>query len=89
MLPTVLDHLELPVPEHVHGRLMTVDTSKGHDVGYVRRLDRRLRVVFPRRFPAMRALVASLALVGARRPSAQAPPGDHARRARWRCSGCR
>jgi hypothetical protein len=64
VLPTVLDHLGLPIPEHVHGRVMTVDTSKDHDVGYVRRLDRRLRVVFPRRFPAMRSLIATLALAG-------------------------
>jgi hypothetical protein len=64
VLPTVLHHLNLKVPDHVHGRLITVVTSKGHDVGYVRRLDRRLRVVFPRRFPSMRALILTLALVG-------------------------
>jgi hypothetical protein len=63
VLPTVLGHLGLAAPEHVHGRPIRVDTSKDRDEGYVRRLDRRLRVVFPRRFPAMRALFATLALL--------------------------
>ena len=65
VLPTVLGHLGLAVPDGVTGRPITVETDKGHDVGYVRRLDRRLRVVFPRRFPALRALLVTLLLVGA------------------------
>ena len=78
LLPTVLGHLGVPLPRDVHGRPITVDGPR--DVAYVRRLDRRLRVVYPRRTPAMLWLVGTLALLGIaaaavprlRRPAARA-----------------
>ena len=62
LLPTVLGHLGVAVPDDVTGRPITV--AEGRDVAHVRRLERRLRVVFPRRFPALFACLAGLVAVG-------------------------
>ena len=73
VLPTVLTHLRLPVPRTVHGRPITV--VPGRDVAYVRALERRLRAVYPRRYPAaawvlgalLFAAIAGNAVLGRRR----------------------
>lgn len=62
VLPTVLEHLDLPVPDGVRGHAMFATGER--DVAYLRRLERRLRVVFPRRYPALLAVVVSVLLVG-------------------------
>lgn len=64
VLPTVLEHLRLPVPAGVRGRPMYVTAERGRDVAYLRKLERRLRVVFPRRFPALGTVGAVLLLIG-------------------------
>ena len=58
LLPTVLEHLGIASPNGVTGRSVTV--SPGRDIGHVRKLERRLRVVYPRRFPALFAVAAAL-----------------------------
>ena len=55
--PTVLEHLGLDVPAAVSGRSMAVTGER--DAGALRRLSRRLRVVYPRRIPALRAVAIS------------------------------
>ncbi len=55
VLPTVLDHLGLPVPSTVKGQPMTV--VPGRDAGALESLADRLRVVFPRRLPALWTLL--------------------------------
>lgn len=62
VLPTVLDHLELPIPDEVRGFPMFVTGER--DVDYLRALERRLRVVFPRRFPSLFAVAAAVLLIG-------------------------
>jgi hypothetical protein len=63
VLPTALEHLKLDVPEVVRGRPIFVTGDRGRDVAYLRKLERRLRVVFPRRFPALRGVAAVLLLI--------------------------
>jgi hypothetical protein len=60
ILPTVVEWLGRPVPEPVQGRPVTVTGDR--NVAALRRLERRLRVVYPRRFPTLTAT--ALALLG-------------------------
>jgi hypothetical protein len=55
LLPTVLEWLDVPIPDAVQGRAITVTGER--DVAALRRLERRLRVVYPRRFPALTTAV--------------------------------
>jgi hypothetical protein len=51
VLPTALAWLGRPIPGPVQGRAITATGER--DVAALRRLERRLRVVYPRRFPAL------------------------------------
>ena len=62
VLPTVLEHLALPVPDPVRGRAMFV-TYDRDDASYLRDFERRLRVVGPRRNPTLLAIVGAMVLV--------------------------
>jgi hypothetical protein len=64
VLPTVLGHLAIPVAPGVRGRPFEVSRARDRDVAYLRRLERRLRVVSPRRFAALRAVAAGVLLAG-------------------------
>jgi hypothetical protein len=59
LLPTALGRLGIAEPPHVQGRPMAVEGTR--DAAALRRIERRLRVVYPRRFPALAAVAASLA----------------------------
>ena len=61
-LPTVLTWLRLPVPSVVAGRPIVARGER--DVAALESLERRLRAVYPRRFPALFAVFASLLLTG-------------------------
>jgi hypothetical protein len=63
VLPTVLEHLELPVPEPVRGRAMFVTYDGDARGGYLRAFERRLRVVAPRRNPTLLSLAGAMLLV--------------------------
>jgi len=64
LLPTVLRRLGLPVPDAVKGRPIRSEGTR--DVSALRRFEARLRVVYPRRMPALRTLLlALLAIVAA------------------------
>lgn len=61
-LPTVLRWLGEPVPDEVKGQPIRVEGAR--DAGRLERLEDRLRVVGPRRFPALETVLAAwLALV--------------------------
>ena len=62
-LPTVFEWLRVPVPPVVAGRPIVARGER--DVQALASLERRLRAVYPRRFPALFAVFASLALAGA------------------------
>jgi hypothetical protein len=53
--PTVLGHLRLPVPDVIKGQPMT--SEPGRDAAALERLADRLRVVVPRRLPALWTLL--------------------------------
>ncbi len=55
--PTALKHLRLPVPETIKGQPMT--SQPGRDAAGLERLADRLRVVVPRRLPALWTLLVS------------------------------
>jgi hypothetical protein len=62
VLPTVLDWLHRPIPRVVKGQALRVEGPR--DAAGLQRLDERLRVVGPRRFPALETVLAGwLALV--------------------------
>jgi hypothetical protein len=62
LLPTILRWLRLPVPDEVKGQPLRIDGER--DVAALDRLEDRLRVVGPRRFPALETMLAAwLALV--------------------------
>ena len=61
-VPTVFGWLGVPVPETVAGRPIVAAGER--DVEALASLERRLRAVYPRRFPALFAVFASLALTG-------------------------
>lgn len=69
LLPTVLTWLGRDIPDGVQGRPITVTDDR--DAVALRRLERRLRVVYPRRFPALTwtviALLGAYLLLGAAR----------------------
>ncbi len=84
-LPTVLRWLGEPVPDEVKGQPIRVEGAR--DAGRLERLEDRLRVVGPRRFPALETVLAAwLALVlllgiladrrGVRAVAADRRPGD-------------
>lgn len=54
--PTILEHLGLQVPDEMTGQRMTVEGRP--DAQALRDLEDRLRVVGPRRFPALQTLLA-------------------------------
>lgn len=56
LAPTILRHLGLPVPGRMTGRPITLTGSP--DAEALRSLESRLRVVGPRRFPALQTLAA-------------------------------
>jgi hypothetical protein len=61
-LPTILRWLGEPVPDEVKGQRIRIEGSR--DAGRLERLEDRLRVVGPRRFPALETVLAAwLALV--------------------------
>jgi hypothetical protein len=57
--PTVLGWLGIAIPPAVNGRRIT--TAGARDVGAVRRMERRLRLVSPRRGPVLLAATAAVA----------------------------
>ena len=59
--PTVLEHLGLPVPSVVKGQPMT--SEPGRDAAALERLADRLRVVVPRRLPALWTLLTAWLVV--------------------------
>ena len=61
-LPTVLTWLRVPVPMVVAGRPIVARGER--DVEALASLERRLRAVYPRRFPALFAVFGSLAVTG-------------------------
>jgi hypothetical protein len=61
ILPTVLDHLGLPIPSVVRGQAIRVEP--GRDVDALRSVEQRLRVISARRMPALRTLVAAWLLL--------------------------
>jgi hypothetical protein len=81
VLPTVLEHLDLPVPDVVRGRPVFVTDGRGRDAAYLRRLERRLRVVAPRRNPTLLSILGAMLLV------ALAGVALRRRRAAWRLIG--
>ena len=81
VLPTVLEHLRLPVPGPVRGRAMFVTYDREDDAGYLRDFERRLRVVSPRRNPTLLAILGSMLLV------ALAGLASRRRRVAWRLIG--
>ena len=62
LLPTVLGWLGEPVPPGVQGRPVTVTGAR--DAAALGDLERRLRVVSPRRLPVLGALAAAIAAAG-------------------------
>lgn len=61
-LPTALAWLRRPVPADISGRPIVARGTR--DVAALRGLEQRLRVVYPRRFPALYAIFAALTLTG-------------------------
>ena len=59
ILPTITGSEDAP---GVNGRV--IEAEPGRDVAALRRMERRLRVVYPRRFPSLNAVLAALALAG-------------------------
>src|SRR4051812_912839 len=57
VLPTVLDHIGVKIPKEVKGEPFRLDGKRDADM--LRDLDDRLRVVGPRRFPALETLLAT------------------------------
>ena len=57
ILPTVLDHIRVKVPDEVKGQPIEPTGERNADT--LRDLDDRLRVVGPRRFPALETLLAT------------------------------
>lgn len=55
--PTVLEHLGLPVPNEMKGR--PIRSERGRDAAALSELVERLRVVLPRRLPALWTLIGS------------------------------
>lgn len=55
--PTVLEHLGLPVPDEMKGR--PIRSEPGRDAAALSELVERLRVVLPRRLPALWTLIGS------------------------------
>lgn len=81
VLPTVLEHLRLPVPRQVRGRPIEVTLDRGRDAAHLRKLERRLRVVAPRRNPTLLAILVTQLVV------ALAGLGLRRRRVAWRLIG--
>ena len=73
VLPTVLRHLGLTVPDEVKGRPISVGYDR--DGLGLARLDRRLAVLGPRRIPALQALLAGIAALGLALAVARGPAG--------------
>ena len=63
VLPTALAQLGVPVPDEVRGRPIEIRGTR--DAAALRRLDRRLRVVPARRYPALVAMFAMVVAAGA------------------------
>jgi hypothetical protein len=57
VMPTVLDHIGVKVPKEVKGEPIRLEGKRDADM--LRDLDDRLRVVGPRRFPALETLLAT------------------------------
>jgi hypothetical protein len=57
VLPTVLDWLHVPVPDEVKGQPIRIDGKRDADA--LQRLSDRLRIVAPRRFPALETVMAA------------------------------
>jgi hypothetical protein len=74
--PTVLEWLGQPVPGAVRGRAISATGER--DVAALRKLERRLRVVYPRRFPSLFAVVGALVLVAVALPLAGGRAGRKA-----------
>jgi hypothetical protein len=55
VLPTILRHLDVPVPDGVRGEPIRIEGAR--DAGALARLDERLAVIGPRRIPALQTFL--------------------------------